>query len=253
MDYDRFIAVVERSSGLEGDVTIRAVRASLRTLAERLSVGEARRLAEKLPPELGPFLFTDTPAASFDVDEFVQRVADEADIDVPRATRAARGVFMALSRALGDREFGHVVAQLPKDFSLILPVGPEILPARAFIDRVAVRAGLDRDDAWRATSAVLRTLAERIAPGEVDDLISRLPTPMHEPLRQGRGDVAGHTPRMDVQEFLDRIARREDVSGEEAFAHARAVLLTLREAVGTEFFDVTVQLGPAYAPLWAKT
>jgi hypothetical protein len=43
------------------------------------------------------------------------------------------------------------------------------------------------------------------------------------------------------------------VSGEEAFAHARAVLLTLREAVGTEFFDVTVQLGPAYAPLWAKT
>lgn len=252
MDYDRFVELVRRSSGLEGDLIMRAIQATLQTLAERLPVGEARRVAERLPPEIGAFVATGTPPAGFDVDEFVQRVADEADIDVPLATRAARGVFMAVSRALGDQEFDHLVAQLPQDYTLILPAGPEIVPATTFIDRVAARAGLDRDGAQRATHAVLKTLAERIAPGEVDDLISRLPAPLHEPLRQERGDVA-QTPRMDVQEFLDRIAQRENVSSEEAFAHARAVLLTLREAVGTEFFDVTVQLGPDYAQLWATT
>jgi uncharacterized protein (DUF2267 family) len=36
-------------------------------------------------------------------------------------------------------------------------------------------AGVGREVAERATQATLETLAERIAGGEVDDLISRLP------------------------------------------------------------------------------
>jgi uncharacterized protein (DUF2267 family) len=56
---------------------------------------------------------------------------------------------------------------------------------------------------------------------------------------------------MSPERFLDRVAEREGVSPEAAGDHARAVLTTLREAVGEEFYDVRVQLPPEYAVLWA--
>jgi uncharacterized protein (DUF2267 family) len=139
-----------------------------------------------------------------------------------------------------------MVAQLPKDFAFLLPRGPavEVLPAEAFLDRVADRAGLDADGARRATDAVLETLAERIAEGEVDDLISRLPIPLHAALKRGK---ARHREarRMSLERFVDRVAEREGVPPEQARTHARAVFTTLREAVGEELYDVTVQLPPS--------
>ena len=56
---------------------------------------------------------------------------------------------------------------------------------------------------------------------------------------------------MPLERFLERVAGREGVPPEEAGEHARAVFATLREAVGEEFYDVTVQLPPEYAVLWA--
>src|ERR671917_228583 len=111
-----------------------------------------------------------------DHDGFIEAVGRLAGVGGEAAEREARAVFMALARALGPEEFADMVAQLPKDFALLLPVGPatEILPVEVFLDRVADRAGLDHDGARRATDAVLETLAERIADGQVDDLIGRL-------------------------------------------------------------------------------
>ncbi|MGH2815764.1 MAG: DUF2267 domain-containing protein, partial [Actinomycetota bacterium] len=57
--------------------------------------------------------------------------------------------------------------------------------------------------------------------------------------------------RMSLERFVERVAGREGVPPETARGHARAVLSTLREAVGEEFYDVTVQLPPEYAVLWA--
>jgi uncharacterized protein (DUF2267 family) len=230
----------------------RATRATLQTLAERLSREEARDLTEQLPPELGPWLFTDRTTERFDVDEFLGRVAGRAEVDLSAAERQARAVLTALARAVGAEEFADAVAQLPKDFAFLLPSGPavEVLPVEAFLDRVAGRAGLDVDGARRATEAVLETLAERIADGEVDDLIARLPVPLHDALQRGRAGSPGAA-RMSLERFLERVAEREGVPPEVAFGHARAVLSTLREAVGEEFYDVTVQLPPEYAALWA--
>lgn len=53
-----------------------------------------------------------------------------------------------------------------------------------FLQRVADRAGIPLERARVATDAVLETLAERIAGGEVDDLIARL----HVSLKRAVGE-----------------------------------------------------------------
>jgi uncharacterized protein (DUF2267 family) len=122
-----------------------------------------------------------------------------------------------------------------------------------FRRRVAERAGLDAEGARRATDAVLVTLAERIAGGEVEDLIARLPVELHAPLREGDALSHGAARRMSLDDFLRRIAEREGVTPAEARRHARAVFATLREAVGErEFLDVSAQLPLEYTAVAAR-
>jgi uncharacterized protein (DUF2267 family) len=52
---------------------------------------------------------------------------------------------------------------------------------------------------------------------------------------------------MKLDAFVRRVAEREGISLDTAFEHVRAVLSTLREAVGEqEFLDVTAQLPDEY-------
>lgn len=225
------------------------MRATLQTLAERISAGEARQLAAQLPPELAPWLNSDSRSESFDADEFVRRVAGREEVDLSTAERDARIVLAALSLAVSPGELLDVASELDKSFAPMLPRGPyvEVLPAEEFVRRVARRSGLDETAARRATEAVLATLGERIAGGEVDDLITRLPLGFHEPLEAGRARSGGVARRMSFDEFVRRVAEVEDSSPLAAREHAAAVLATLREATGDdEFFDVTVQLPDDY-------
>ena len=256
-EYDRFIAAVQRKAALSRSDAERASRATLETLAERLSVGEARDLAERLPPELAPWLATDGPAEPFDVDEFIRRVAAREQVDKAAAEQHARAVFEALGRAVGDDEVDDMAAELPNDFAPLIAEAEgrfaHVMPADEFRRRVAARAALDDADALRATDAVLKTLAERISGGEVDDLISRLPVELHPPLKEGDALSNGAARRMSLDDFLRRIAEREGVTPTEAREHARAVFATLREAVGDkEFHDVSAQLPLEYAAVEAR-
>jgi uncharacterized protein (DUF2267 family) len=90
-------------------------------------------------------------------------------------------------------------------------------------DRVEGRAGLDRHGARRALEAVLETLAERIAGGEVDDVASNLPDELRPPLERGCDRTGGKAQRMSLDEFVTRVAEREGVSDERALEHAQAV------------------------------
>jgi uncharacterized protein (DUF2267 family) len=254
MDHDEFLTIVEQAARAGGDAAERATRATLQTLAERLDRGEARDLAGQLPAELAPWIATMTTAEGFDIDEFLRRVAEREEVDVATAERHARAVFAALGRAVSPRELADMEAELPRDFAPLFAKGPdvEVVPAEAFLARVAERAGLDAAGARRASDAVLETLAERIAPGETDDLISRLPVALHEPLKRGAARADGSARQMGLDEFLRRVADREGTPPLQARDHARAVLATLREAVADdEFFDVTVQLPDEYAVLLA--
>jgi uncharacterized protein (DUF2267 family) len=256
MDRERFISIVAGATGLDRDGAERATRAVLQTLADHLDRGEARDLADQLPPELAPWVARgEREAERFDVDEFLRRVAEREGADVATAERDALAVFAALGQAVSPREISDVLSQLPKDFARLLPRGPdiEVMTADTFVERVAERTGLDVAGARHAVDAVLETLAERIAGGEVEDLISRLPVTLHGPLRRGTEHSGGRAMRMSIDTFLRRVAEHERVSPLEAREHAHAVFATLREAVGDdEFFDVTVQLPPDYEPVVAR-
>jgi uncharacterized protein (DUF2267 family) len=245
MDYEQFMTTVEQHADISRERAEQAVRATLETLGERIADGEARDLVEQLPPEVAPWLPIAGPAERFDVDEFLARVARREDVDIASAERHVRAVFDALSRAVTPQELSDVIAELPADYAPLLPRGPyvEVVSAETFLRRVADRAAVDEDAARRVADAVLETLAQRIAGGEVEDLIARLPTALHEPLKRGMSNSGGKATSMSVEAFLERVAEREGVDEDTARDHVRAVLTTLREAVGEkEFLDVTDQL-----------
>ncbi len=179
----------------------------------------------------------------------MRRVAEREEADAATAERDVRIVLAALSQAVPARELDDVAAELDKTFAPLLPRGPyvDLLSAEEFMRRVAQRGGLDDAAARRATEAVLETLGERIAGGEVDDLLTRLPLALHAPLKVGRAHSGGSARRMSFDEFAQRVAERERTSSLAAREHTAAVLATLREAVGDdEFFDATVQLPADY-------
>jgi uncharacterized protein (DUF2267 family) len=252
MDYEQFISVVAQWTATDKEVAIGATRATLEILAERLSRGEARKLADQLPQDLVPWLYTDSRPDTFDADEFVARLAEREGVGVETAERHASAVFTALRRAVTADAFADLTATLPEDFKPLLGY-VDVMPVDELLVKVAERANLDIDPAARATDAVLETLAERIAPGEVDDLIIRLPIELHPPLKRGRHQADRSTRRMSAEDFLRRVAEREAATETDAFAHVVAVFAVLREALNEdEFFDVTVQLPHEYEPMLVR-
>jgi uncharacterized protein (DUF2267 family) len=249
LDHESFITLVAQRADLGWDAAERATRVVLETLGERIAQGEARDIADELPPELAPYVATTTDAEGFDVDEFVRRVAEREGVDPGTAERHIRAVFTALGRALSPQALRDLGSELSKDYAPLLPRGPyvEVLSTTTFVQRVADRAAVYPDDARRLTDAVLETLAERIAGGQAEDLADRLPLALHEPLHRGAQLNGGKATRMSLDDFLRRVAERAGVDLERARDATRAVLLTLREAVGDdEFFDTAVELPEAY-------
>ncbi|MGZ4461381.1 MAG: DUF2267 domain-containing protein [Gaiellaceae bacterium] len=254
MDYEEFIELVAQAARLDHESAEHASRVVLETLAERIDSGEARDLAERLPPELAPSLGKLGGAQGFDLLEFIRRVSEREKVDLDSAELHTRAVLNALGRAVGRDELADLEAELPDDFERMLPAGRhvEAITAAAFVSAVAQRAGLDEAAALRATEAALETLAERIAGGEVEDLMDRLPVALHGALLRGRERSGGTARRIPLRRFVELVAEREGTDIRQAAKDARAVLTTLREAIGQEeFLDVEVQLPDEYRALTA--
>jgi uncharacterized protein (DUF2267 family) len=119
MDYDTFVREVAQHAGVPRDQASVLTRATLQTLAERLTGGEADDVAAQLPMQMKEWLLSHaTPAAEkFGVDEFVRRVSDKANATPEEARRGARAVFVTLRAAVTAGEFKDVMSQLPKEFS----------------------------------------------------------------------------------------------------------------------------------------
>jgi uncharacterized protein (DUF2267 family) len=267
MDYQGFIATVQEAAHIRDDEAERVACATLQTLAERISVGETEDLAERLPDELRSCLLTADERDRFHVDEFIRRISERAGLEPPAAERDARAVFGALWLAVGADEFADMRSELPADFEPLLdgalrqapapvlaePAPPDAMSYEDFVDRVAERAGLDREGAQRATDAVLEELAIRITGGQVEDLELLLASELRPALERGRGRSGGAAKPLTLDTFLAEIARREGVDRGQATEHARAVLMTLREAVGEkEWHDTTAQLPDEYRVLWRR-
>jgi uncharacterized protein (DUF2267 family) len=255
--YERFITTIEQYAGISWNDAERAARATLLTLGERISHGQARQLAEDVPLQIRTWLLEDGEnAEDFDIGEFVRRVAEREAVDPETAEEHARAVFVALARLVRGEEITRLAAQLPTDYKRLLwdaakrrrdPGAPEVVTVEVFAKRVARRSALDISEANRASEAVLETLAERIAGGEADDIAEELPEGLRPPLERGKARTRGKAQKMSLDEFVARVAEREGVSYEQALDHARAVFATLRETLtDKEFSDLLSELPRGY-------
>ncbi|MFC0097128.1 DUF2267 domain-containing protein [Micromonospora marina] len=110
-----FYARVSARAGVPPDDARALTQATLRTLAERISGGEAAELSAHVAHELRPLLArprTDDPEA-FGYDEFLRRIAERAGVSPAEAERGARAVVQALHRVIGPAAFHRALSQLP--------------------------------------------------------------------------------------------------------------------------------------------
>ncbi|MFL5841008.1 MAG: DUF2267 domain-containing protein [Thermoleophilaceae bacterium] len=255
------ISIIEREGRLTHEQAERALHATLKTLGERLSGGEARDLAEELPDPFRPDLFDGDLAQGFGIDEFLRRIAEREGVSEEDARRHARAVFAALGFVVSPEELHDMTAELPKEFAPVVapallrhappppepPVPTHTWSAEKVVDRVARLAEVDEETAARAIEAVLETLAERISGGQARDLEGWLPRELRPPVERARQAKGEQPLLLSLDEFLQRVAEREGVSPDEARRHAHAVFATLREAIAEkEFADTLAQLPRDY-------
>jgi uncharacterized protein (DUF2267 family) len=110
-----------------------------------------------------------------------------------------------------------------------------------FIDRVAELTGVSREHAATLTRAALQVLADRISGGQDADLAAQLPEELARPLRKAPQKLPE---KYGFAEFVERVRdRAASVPREAVLPGIRAVMLTLRDAVGEkELRDTLDQL-----------
>ncbi|MEV0157266.1 DUF2267 domain-containing protein [Micromonospora sp. NPDC050686] len=132
MNYDTFVGQVAQRAGVGPDRAVELIRATLATLAERLTAGEVLDLAQQLPEPLRPALRTrpGTEAAErFGAGEFLGRVGRRSGADEAGTRAAVRAVFTTVREAITGGEFDDVVVQLPRDYREV--VEPALAPGTA--------------------------------------------------------------------------------------------------------------------------
>jgi uncharacterized protein (DUF2267 family) len=122
--YDEFIDATAQRAGVSTDLAEVLTRATMQTLAERITGGEARDLASQLAKPLQEALQPQVePAEPFGLEEFVRRVSERAGLDAALAWSGVRAVLTTLRDAVTPGEFDDVMSQLPKEFQdLVQPV-----------------------------------------------------------------------------------------------------------------------------------
>ena len=125
MKFDEFVTEVADRTGMGRDEAESLVRATLRTLAERLSGGEAEDLRAQLPKQLQPELIPpQEEAQGFGVEEFARRVAARSGIDEADAGAGVVAVLSVIRDAVSPGEFDDVLSQLGRDFAELVEAAP---------------------------------------------------------------------------------------------------------------------------------
>ena len=97
-----------------------AITATLQTLSERLTGGEATDLAAQLPEELkAPLQRSAEEAERFSLEEFYERVAEREGVDLETARNDASAVMSVLRVAVTPGQLDDLMAQLPSEFNVL--------------------------------------------------------------------------------------------------------------------------------------
>lgn len=117
MRFEQFLGHVQHRAHLGSlQEAVRATRATLETLSERLFYGEKHQVAAQLPQEIGEIIRHVEASEKFDLDEFFTRVGAREQVDLPVAVHHARVVAEVLREAIDDGAFHKLEAQLPTEF-----------------------------------------------------------------------------------------------------------------------------------------
>lgn len=121
MNNTEFIDAVARRAQLPADEAQHVTRATLETLTDRITAGEASRIGWQLPADLRAHLHKTTSAVgaqiaeSFGEDEFIERVAARAGVDVDTADVGMQAVLGTIGEVVSTDELQDMLSQLPKE------------------------------------------------------------------------------------------------------------------------------------------
>ena len=112
--------------------------------------------------------------------EFLGQVQNKAGLaTLGEAMRATRATLETLAERLGPDETRHLAAQLPHEIQLFLADAgmamPERFSSNEFLLRVCAREGIDLPESTHHARAVIDVLTEAVSPGDIDDVLERLP------------------------------------------------------------------------------
>jgi uncharacterized protein (DUF2267 family) len=132
VNYAEFMEAVARRAQLPSEEAEDVTRATLETLTDRITAGQASRIAGQLPVELRQHLHKTTSAVdaqiaeSFEVDEFVERVAARSGVDVGMADAGMRGVLSTIGEVVSNDELQDMLSQLQKEFWEMIQAGARV-------------------------------------------------------------------------------------------------------------------------------
>lgn len=117
MNYQEFIGQVQHRLELdEMGAAVRATRATLTTLGERLQEGEATDIASPLPREIDRYLTEADSGQRFDYDEFLGRVAERGGVDKPDANYRSQQIVALVNEVVPPGNIRKVRDQLPDEY-----------------------------------------------------------------------------------------------------------------------------------------
>ena len=120
MTFDEFLGQVQNRARLASTgEALKAARATLTVLSQRLFGGEADELAAQLPEEIREYLEQVETPGDFGPDEFVSRVIEIEGVDLPEAIFHIRAVMSVLCDAVSPGEIEDMVVQLPDEYATL--------------------------------------------------------------------------------------------------------------------------------------
>ena len=123
MKYKEFIGQVQhRLEYAAFGQAVRATRAVLTTLGERLHEGEATDLASPLPMEIDRYLTEADHGQRFDYQEFLDRVAEREGVDRSAANYHAQNVLAVVATVVPPGNIEKAQNQLPDDLDPLFDV-----------------------------------------------------------------------------------------------------------------------------------
>ncbi len=117
MDFDEFTGTVQHRLELAGTgETLRAIRATLSTLGQRIPEGAAEDLAASLPLEIKWYLTgaVHEHGQRFDWRSFLDRVSEIEGVDPPEAAYHAQIIMDLVGDVVPESDFHQLRDQLPE-------------------------------------------------------------------------------------------------------------------------------------------